>query len=65
MDKNYLENILKYWTLRKRKAISGFSLRFLWQDDFPITYQRTITFEFSVQFGHWYLEYMKTNPNKK
>ncbi len=48
MDKNYLENILKYWTLRKRKAISGFSLRFLWQDDFPITYQRTITFEFSV-----------------
>jgi len=59
--KNHLEN----WSLRKRPGIHGFSLRILWQDNYPITYERTTTFEFSVQLGFWYLEFMNTKPTKK
>jgi len=50
---------------RKRKGVFGFSINILFQDNEPITHDKTITFEASIQVGFWRLEWMSTIDKKK
>jgi len=48
-----------------RPGICGFSINILWQDNEPIFYDKTITFEASIQIGFRRLEYMQTIDKNK
>ena len=48
------------WSLRKRSSIFGFSAGILWKDNHYYDYSKTFTFEVSVQFFWWLLEFTYT-----